>query len=202
MYPVLIALTIGAAIAIERYIKLTKVMRANKRVWYKVQPLLRSGEFEMAHGMVKNDKTEISSILRTGLKHQDEVQDRDDIERVTNLNMIEIVPKLEKRTHYVALFANISTLLGLLGTIVGLIEAFTAVASADPADKASFLSASISVAMNTTAFGLMSAIILLISYTILRSKTLKIINSLEIVSVKTMNIINEFSQNKTFGHNN
>ena len=70
-------------------------------------------------------------------------------------SMMEIIPQLEKRTPYVSLASSIATLLGLLGTIMGLIQAFTAVANANPAEKADLLSASISVAMNTTAFGLM-----------------------------------------------
>lgn len=110
--------------------------------------------------------------------------------------MMEIVPHLEDRTPYVALFSNISTLLGLLGTIMGLIEAFTAVTSANPAEKADLLSASISIAMNTTAFGLMSGITLLIAHAILSSKTAKIIDSFEMVSVKTLNIITDFSKRK------
>ena len=76
-------------------------------------------------------------------------------------SLMEVLPRLEKRTHYLATLANIATLLGLLGTIIGLISAFTAVSNANPADKADLLSASISVAMNTTAFGLMCAIPLL-----------------------------------------
>ena len=107
---------------------------------------------------------------------------------------MEVIPTLEKRTPYIALFANICTLLGLLGTIMGLIEAFTAVANADPAEKADLLSASISVAMNTTAFGLMAAIPLLIFHAMLSSKTTEIIDSLEMASVKTMNMIADFSK--------
>jgi biopolymer transport protein ExbB len=102
--------------------------------------------------------------------------------------MMEIIPQLEKRTPYVALFASIATLLGLLGTIMGLIEAFTAVANANPAEKADLLSASISVAMNTTAFGLMVAIPLLITSTVLVAKTGEIIDSLEMASVKALNV--------------
>ena len=102
--------------------------------------------------------------------------------------MMEIIPQLEKRTPYVALASSIATLLGLLGTIMGLIEAFTAVANANPAEKADLLSASISVAMNTTAFGLMVAIPLLITSTILSAKTGEIIDSLEMASVKALNV--------------
>ncbi len=105
---------------------------------------------------------------------------------------MEIIPQLERRTHYIALLANIATLLGLLGTIMGLIEAFTAVANANPAEKADLLSASISVAMNTTAFGLMSAIPLLLLHAKLTSTTGQIIDSLEMASIKALN---SFSSN-------
>jgi biopolymer transport protein ExbB len=77
----------------------------------------------------------------------------------------------------------------LLGTIMGLIQAFTAVANANPAEKADLLSASISVAMNTTAFGLMAAIPLLITSLVLTSKAGAIIDSLEMASVKALNVI-------------
>ena len=194
MFPVLITLIIGTAIAAERYIKLTLVMYNNKRIWRNVQPLLANGNFAQAQQLISNDDTEISVVLRRGLKRQGEIQQREDIDFITSENMSEITPQLNKRTHYVALLANISTLFGLLGTIVGLIEAFTAVAKAAPLEKANFLSASISVAMNTTAFGLMSAIFLLIAYAILSAKTKRLIGSLEIVSVKILNIVTEFAQ--------
>jgi biopolymer transport protein ExbB/TolQ len=106
-------------------------------------------------------------------------------------SLMEVMPRLESRTHYLATFANMATLLGLLGTIIGLIQAFTAVAQANPAEKADLLSASISVAMNTTAFGLMAAIPLLLVHTILQSKTTRIIDSLEMVSVKFLNAVDE-----------
>ena len=129
-----------------------------------------------------------------GLARQGSVRRRDDIEIAMEESMMEIIPQLEKRTPYVALFSNIATLLGLLGTIMGLIEAFTAVANADPAEKADLLSASISVAMNTTAFGLMVAIPLLIVHANLSSKTTEIVDSLEMASVKTLNLIADFAK--------
>ena len=101
-------------------------------------------------------------------------------------SLMEVMPRLEKRTHYLSGFANIATLLGLLGTIIGLIQGFQAVANANPAEKADMLSASISVAMNTTAFGLMVAIPLLVTNTILTAKTGEIIDSLEMASVKAL----------------
>ncbi len=98
---------------------------------------------------------------------------------------------LEQRTQYLATLANIATLLGLLGTIIGLISAFTAVAAADPSQKASLLSESISVAMNTTAFGLMSAIPLLMFHAVLQTRTNEIVDSFEMAGVKLLNLISE-----------
>ena len=86
-------------------------------------------------------------------------------------SLMDIMPRLEKRTHYIATFANLATLLGLLGTVIGLINAFAAVATVNPAEKANLLSASISVAMNCTAFGLMTAVPLLLIHAVLQTKT-------------------------------
>lgn len=194
MYPILVVFAFGMAICIERYKKLFGVGRVNKRVWQKIHPMLDAGEFEQARDLVADDDSAIASLLNMGLARQGSVRRRDDIEIAMEESMMEIIPQLEKRTQYIALFANICTLLGLLGTIMGLIAAFTAVAHADPAEKADLLSASISVAMNTTAFGLMAAIPLLVFHAMLSSKTGEIIDSLEMASVKTLNLISDFSK--------
>lgn len=189
MYPILIVFACGVAIAIERYLRLTKVRSANREMWDKLQPVLSEGDFETARNMTAGNKSTISHLLSSGLELQGAVRRRDDIEIAMEETMMEIIPQLEKRTPYIALFSNIATLLGLLGTIMGLIQAFTAVANANPADKADLLSASISVAMNTTAFGLMAGIPLLIVYVVLNSKTGEIVDSLEMASVKTLSSI-------------
>ena len=188
MYPILIVFAVGLAIAIERYITLLNVTAKNQAVWDKVQPLLSQGEFEEAREMTAKDESTISQVLNMGLSLQGAVRRREDIEIAMEESMMEIVPRLEKRTPYVALASSIATLLGLLGTIMGLIQAFTAVANANPAEKADLLSASISVAMNTTAFGLMVAIPLLIIHAILTSKTGDIVDSLEMATVKALNV--------------
>jgi biopolymer transport protein ExbB/TolQ len=102
-----------------------------------------------------------------------------------------VTPNLEKRTPYLAILANIATLLGLLGTIVGLIDAFSAVSAADPAEKGALLSSSISVAMNTTALGLIAAIPLMLMHALLTNKTTEIVDSLEMAAVKVMNLIRQ-----------
>jgi len=188
MYPILLVFAIGVAIAVDRYITLSMVTNKNQVVWDKVQPLLANGEFDEARAMTDSDESTISQVLNMGLSLQGAVRRREDIEIAMEESMMEIVPRLEKRTPYVALASSIATLLGLLGTIMGLIQAFTAVANANPAEKADLLSASISVAMNTTAFGLMVAIPLLVVHAVLTSKTGDIVDSLEMATVKALNV--------------
>jgi biopolymer transport protein ExbB len=189
MYPILIVFAVGAAIAIERYVTLTMVTAKNQSMWSRVQPALMNGDFEQARDLTSKDDSTISQLLSMGLARQGAVRRREDIEIAMEESMMEIIPQLEKRTPYVALASSIATLLGLLGTIMGLIQAFTAVANANPAEKADLLSASISVAMNTTAFGLMVAIPLLVTNTVLTAKTGEIVDSLEMASVKALNVI-------------
>ncbi|HSD70345.1 MAG TPA: MotA/TolQ/ExbB proton channel family protein [Woeseiaceae bacterium] len=188
MYPILLVFAVGVAIAVERYVTLARVTSKNQVVWDKVQPLLADGNFDQARQMTREDSSTISQVLNMGLSLQGAVRRREDIEIAMEESMMEIVPRLEKRTPYVALASSIATLLGLLGTIMGLIQAFTAVANANPAEKADLLSASISVAMNTTAFGLIVAIPLLITHAILTSKTGDIVDSLEMAIVKSLNV--------------
>ena len=194
MYPILLVFAIGMAIAFERWVQLTRIRSANQKAWDQLNPVLVKGEFDKARKMVNKDKSNMAQMLGMGLARQGAVRRRDDIEIAMEESMMEIIPQLEKRMPYIALFSNIATLLGLLGTIMGLIQAFTAVANANPAEKADLLSASISVAMNTTAFGLMSAIPLLLLHAKLTSTAGHIIDSLEMASVKTLNTISNFAK--------
>jgi len=194
MYPILLVFIAGMAITVERWFQLNRIRSMNRKMWNLLQPVLVKGDFDKAQEIIKKDKSTISQMLGMGLARLGAVRRREDIEIAMEESMMEIIPKLEKRTPYVALLSNIATLLGLLGTIMGLIEAFTAVANANPAEKADLLSASISVAMNTTAFGLMSAIPLLLFHAKLTSTTGQIVDSLEMASVKALNSISNFNR--------
>ena len=189
MYPILVIGAVGGAISIERYLTLNRIGNANRKMWDQLHPVLVAREFDKARAMTVDDTSTIGELLNLGLERQGAVRRRDDIEIAMEEGMMEIMPQLEKRTGFIALFANIATLLGLLGTIVGLIQAFNAVAHANPAEKADLLSGSISVAMNTTALGLIVAVPLLLAHAYLNSRTGEIIDSLEMASVKTLNII-------------
>lgn len=194
MYPILLVFVAGMAISIERWFQLSYIRSVNRKKWNTLYPMLVKGDFDKARSIVEKDASTISRMLSMGLARQGVVRRREDIEIAMEESLMEIIPQLEKRTPYVALLSNIATLLGLLGTIMGLIEAFTAVANANPAEKADLLSASISVAMNTTAFGLMSAIPLLLLHAKLTTTTGQIVDSLEMASVKALNSIANFNR--------
>jgi biopolymer transport protein ExbB len=200
MFPILIVAAAGAAIALERYITLTRMRASNRRTWAEVEPVLMQGDFDKARELTGKDDTGIARLLSMGLALQGAVRRRDDVEKAMEERMMEIIPQLEKRTHYLATFANLATLLGLLGTVSGLIHAFAAVASVNPAEKANLLAASISEAMNCTAFGLMTAVPILFIHALLQTKTTELIDSLETASVKFMNALANRQTTKTQGH--
>jgi biopolymer transport protein ExbB/TolQ len=193
MYPISVVLIFGLVISAERYIYLSKAKIKNRKVFDELMPLLSEREFSGAAKAAADSESAMGIMVASGLNRLLRRQSREDIEYAMEEGLLETLPRLEKRTQYLATLANISTLLGLLGTIIGLIAAFTAVASAEPAQKASLLSSSISVAMNTTAFGLMSAIPLLLVHSILQTKTNEIVDSFEMAGVKVMNTISETS---------
>jgi biopolymer transport protein ExbB len=196
MYPILIVLAGGLAIAFERWVQLNRTRNANNKIWDKLHPMLAKGEFDKARELANKDTSSMAQMLGMGLARQGAVRRREDIEIAMEETMMEIIPELEKRTPYLALFSNIVTLFGLLGTIMGLIQAFAAVATASPAEKAALLAASISEAMNCTAFGLMSAIPLLLLHARLTTTTGKIVNNLEMASVRAVNTIASFSKHQ------
>jgi biopolymer transport protein ExbB len=196
MYPIAVVAVVGLAIAIERYVYLTITRARNRALWQQVEPLLGHGDFRQATQVASQSDAAIGQILAYGLARVQNAKRRDDIEKAMEESLMGIVPKLEKRTHYLATFANLATLLGLLGTVMGLISAFSAVATVNPAEKANLLSASISVAMNCTAFGLMTAVPLLVIHAIIQTKTTEVIDSLEMASVK---FLNSFVERRTEG---
>jgi len=189
MFPILLVGAVAIAITIERYITLAMMSARNRRTWSRVEPALTSGDFDKARELTSKDESPIARVLNMGLALQGAVRRRDDVEKVVQESMMEIVPQLEKRTHYLATAANVATLLGLLGTVSGLIHSFAAVATVNPAEKANLLSASISEAMNCTAFGLMTAVPILVVHAFLQSKTQGLSDGLETAAIRFLNAL-------------
>jgi biopolymer transport protein ExbB len=189
MFPIGLILIVSTAIIIERFVFLAKAKRTNRQAFDRILPLIQKHDYQGAINVTKSSDAPMARIIGAGLARLLQSARREDIESAMEEGVMEAVPRLERRTGYLATLANISTLLGLLGTISGLSEAFGAVAHADPAEKAAMLSSSIAVAMNATAFGLLTAIPLLLTHSLIQSRTMEIIDSLEMAGVKCLNII-------------
>lgn len=189
MYPIAIVLVLGISITIERFLFLRRTERENRKLWSEVQPMLAQNDLAGVENATAESETAIGRILSNGIAQSRVDRSRAELEIATEEGLMEILPALEKRTHYLATFSNMATLLGLLGTVIGLISAFAALGTADPTEKADLLSASISEAMNCTAFGLMVAIPTLLGHAWLQSKTTELVDSLEAVCAKFVNTV-------------
>ena len=187
MYPILVVLALGLAITVERFIYLRRAYGENRSLWAQLMPLVNSGKHEEAEQLAAQSTTAIGRVLGHGIARSRGATTREDVELAMEESLMEVTPQLERRTHYLATFANVATLLGLLGTIIGLIHGFAAVSDINPSQKQDQLSASVSVAMNCTAFGLMVAIPFLLIHAWLVSMTDELVDSLEMASVKFLN---------------
>ena len=177
MYAILGVFIISVAIMVERFIYISVKNRIDATAFVnRIIELLQSGAVNNAIELCNMSQAALPQITRAGL--QEYGKNATDIQNAFELAAMSEIPKLEKRTQYLSMFANVSTLLGLLGTIFGLITAFEAVASADASQKATLLSAGISIAMNTTAFGLIAAIPALIGYSYISEKTNELVDSI------------------------
>jgi len=189
MYPIAIVLVLGLAITIERMLFLRRSERENRDVWSRMVPLINAGDYAGAEKLAQESESSIGKVISYGFAHSRRAADRrrSDIEMAIEECLMEVTSVMEKRTHYLATFANVATLLGLLGTISGLIQAFAAIASLNLAEKTDVLSASIAEALNCTAFGLLTAIPLLLIHSWLTTKTGELVDNLEMAGVKFLN---------------
>ena len=177
----------GVAVAIERVKSLIKYDVDGTSLMNDIKKSILTNEVQNAIQSCAGSKALLASVLKNGLKRAN--QSKEQIQDALEVGMLEAMPQVEKRLNYLALVANVSTLIGLLGTIYGLIQSFAAVASADAASKAELLALGISKAMNTTAFGLISAITIMVAHSLLSSRAEKIIGDMEHCSVKLVDLL-------------
>ena len=195
--PSLTIMAIGLSIAIERFIFLRRARRENSALWAQVQPMLQQAQWKEVYSVASKSDAALGKLVSNGLQRLQSSRKREDIDASMEEGMMEIVPRLEKRTHYIATFANVITLVGLLGTISGLIKAFTAVAQVNPAEKAELLSGSISIAMNNTAFALGVAIPFLLIHAFLQARTGEIVDGLEAAKISFLNLVQRIKSEST-----
>lgn len=193
MYPIMLILAIGTAIIIERILFLSRVWIDGNAFWDRIMPDIRSNKLADAIQQCKASEAALPKVLMAGLEMAQHTKltkdDREELENQIEETMLAIMPQLERRTHYLPTLANVSTLLGLLGTIIGLIQSFQSITVVDPSQKATMLAQGISVAMNTTAFGLIVAIPIMLCYSYIQSRTIKIVDMLDAFSIKLVNLL-------------
>ena len=190
MYPIAILLILGISIAIERWRFLARSHRENAQLWSNMVPLINKKDYAGAEAMAKESTSPIGKVVAYAFAHSRNSRRHGDVEMAIEESLMEVTSLFEKRTHYLAVFANVATLIGLLGTISGLIQAFAAIASLNLAEKTDVLSASISEALNCTAFGLVTAVPLLLVHSWLTTRTGELVDSVEMTSVKFLNSLN------------
>lgn len=128
--------------------------------------------------------TPLNTIIETGCRLRANAAGEEELQARMDEQLAEEISKIDRRIGFLAMFGNVSTLLGLLGTISGMITSFAAVASANPADRATMLSAGISEAMNCTAFGLLVAIPALVFFAIFQNRTDRIVTQMTQVTAQ------------------
>jgi biopolymer transport protein ExbB/TolQ len=188
MYGILLVLVVGTAIVVERTLALVIRGRVNARAfWREIEELIDRDKLADALQRTTAADAPLARVLAAGLARAQRGETREAIERGMEETVREALPQLEKRIHYLYTLSNVATLIGLLGTVVGLITAFTAVSLADPAQKAALLASGISLALNNTAFGLMVAILFMLTYSFMQSRAARIGDEIDEFSLRLAN---------------
>lgn len=196
MYPILLVSIIALALFCERASFLYLRMKLDvEKVFQKIMVSLEGANFRSAiEECSRFENHPLGRILKAGLMRSDK-RDRE-IERAMEEKIIQEIPKVKARINLLTMFANISTLLGLLGTIVGLIGAFQGVTNANEAMKQELLASGISVAMLTTAFGLIVAIPCLVGFYILNNRGDQLIDQFEEKALSLFNMLSSLKHER------
>jgi len=189
MHPIALTFGISLAFIFERIFRLYFQYNIDGTSFmFEVQKHILGNDVDGALRLCNGaNKTALARVIKAGLSRAS--RDETQIQNAIDAASLEIIPKLEKRLNYLALIANIATLLGLLGTITGLIHSFNAVALADPSQRQALLAAGISEAMNCTAFGLITAITTMIFHSILASKATSLVEEIDEFGVKLQDLL-------------
>lgn len=189
MWIIAFTAVVGIAIAIERFVFLYFRFNLDAGAFMEqIRKLVMANHIDRAIKLCAQAKdAALARVVKAGLQRANKSED--EIANSVEEAILEVLPDLTKRTDNLPIIAQVATYLGLLGTIFGMIDAFAAVANAPPEEKATALAAAISVAMNTTALGLLVAIPTTVVYTWLKNLTNKIITEIDQHSVKLENLL-------------
>jgi biopolymer transport protein ExbB/TolQ len=189
MHPIAITFGFALAFILERALRLFSTYYVDGASFmFEVQKYILANDLDGAIRLCNGaGKSALPRVIKAGLQRAS--RDDEQIQNAIDAASLEVVPKLERRLNYLALIANIATLLGLLGTITGLIHSFAAIAQADPAQRQTILSNGIAEAMNCTAFGLIVAITTMIMHSVLSARATRIVEDIDEFGVKLLDLL-------------
>lgn len=189
MIPIAVVMVFVVFIIVERFMTLKKLSVDKKDFNEKLFGLILRGDVRQAITFCDSRPAPLTNTLKAGLVQVLNKRPDEEVQVAMDGAALKEMPSLEGWTGFLAVFGNVATLLGLLGTIIGLIHSFRAVTNADPAQKATLLSAGIAEAMNCTAFGLIVAIPALLAYGYYQTRIQRVVNDLNESSMNLMNLI-------------
>ena len=187
MWPILTLMIVALGIIIERIVYLKKAGIDKEKLLALLKSQIMAGNIQGAIKVCSGNPTPMTRIVQQGLTKFNRPDA--EVQAAMDEAALHELPKLEARTGYLAMLGNVATLVGLLGTILGLIHSFAGVAGVDPSMKATLLAKGISEAMNCTAFGLICAVPSLIAFAALNGWTQKILDDINEVSVQVVNLV-------------
>ena len=188
MYLILLSGAVATAVSIERYVVLyVKSSMAARAFVNKVCTHIKAHDLDQALNLTRAKKTPLARVIGAAVAVRG--GDERDIQNAVDESALAEIPALQDRTPYLATIAQIATLLGLLGTIVGLMQSFSAVQGAASEQRAMLLAAGISTALNTTALGLIVAVPTTVAYSLLQRKTERLVEQIDEASVRVMNLL-------------
>lgn len=189
MIPIALTLVFGVAVAVDRIIRIYSVYSIDAESFFsKIQKFVLENSVDRAINLC-NAKSGalLPNVLKAGLMRAEGSEQ--EIQSSVDEATLETMPLVDKRSLYLPLVSNVSTLCGLFGTIVGLIEAFASLDAAAPDQRAKMLAGSIAVAMHATAFGLVVAIPAMVVHTFIQNRANKIIADIDHYGAKLVNLL-------------
>ncbi len=189
MIAIAVTFALSLAFAMERFVRLFLQYNVDgPSFMFEIQKYILANDVDGAIRLCNGaGRAALPKVIKAGLQRAS--RDETQIQNAIDAASLEMIPRLERRLPYLALIANIATLIGLLGTISGLIKSFGAIALADPAQRQALLANGISEAMNCTAFGLITAIFTMIVHSILTSKANKVLEEIDEFGVKLLDLL-------------
>lgn len=189
MHAIAITAIIGAGVMVERFISLFFRLNINGGNFFnQIQKLVMANNIDRAIKLCNAaEQKALARVIKSGLTRANKSEA--DISAAIEESMLEVGPTISKRIIMISALANIATLLGLLGTIFGMIDAFRAVATVAADQRSTALAKGIGIAINTTGFGLMVAIPLLASHVFISNLAKKISDEVDLYSVKLENLL-------------